>query len=104
MLTGTLISYTTRNTIYIQVVLLAVNGVALLIILWFLPESPKFLYASGQFEQCRDVLCKIARFNNYENNGNQIFRELTYSKFQTETLESSQHDTGSTVDLMDKNS
>jgi len=37
-----------------------------------LPESPKFLYANRRFDECRDVLKKIAKFNNASITNEQI--------------------------------
>jgi hypothetical protein len=75
-LIGTLIAYTAKNTIYIQVVLLVINGVTLTIIVFFMTESPKFLYSNGKYEECRQVLAKIARVTNHENNGALISKEI----------------------------
>jgi hypothetical protein len=53
LLIGTLIAYTSKNTMYIQVTLLVINGVTLTIIFFFMTESPKFLYSNERYEECR---------------------------------------------------
>jgi Ca2+-dependent lipid-binding protein len=66
---GTVLSWSTQHTIWIQIMLLIINGVTLVIIFIYVPESPKFLYSAEKYEQCRQVLSKVARVNNYEGNG-----------------------------------
>ena len=74
LLVGTLIAYTSRNTIWITITNLAVTFVALLFLFRILPESPKYLYANAKYDECREVLTKICRWNNHEGNGNELFR------------------------------
>jgi len=107
LLIGTLIAYSTRNVLYIQITALAINLIGVVCCLLILPESPKYLYAMGRYQECRQILSKIARFNNHEGNGNTLFRELTYSKFDVEVqAEESQHleeiHEASTIDLGDR--
>lgn len=78
---GTLIAFTAKNTVYIQVVLLIINGVTLIAIFFFMTESPKFLYSRGKYDECRSVLAKIARVTNHEGNGALISKEIMSSVF-----------------------
>jgi hypothetical protein len=74
LLIGTAIAYTTRNTLYITITNISISTIATLLLLRVLPESPKFLYANGKYDECRVVLTKICRWNNYDGKGNELFR------------------------------
>ena len=87
LLIGTVICYSTRNVLYIQITAFVINLVGVVCCLLVVPESPKYLYSQGRYQECRQILCKIARFNNHQGNGNSLFRELTYSKFEMEVQE-----------------
>ena len=40
------------------------NIITLILFLVFVPESPKWLYSKGRFEECQDIMIKVAKFNN----------------------------------------
>jgi len=59
---------------YISIANLAVTFVAVLFLFSILPESPKYLYANAKYDECREVLTTICRWNDHEGNGNELFR------------------------------
>ena len=50
----------------------------------YVPESPKFLFSNGKYDECRAVLCRIAKTNNYSNRGALYVDEITNSRFRNE--------------------
>jgi MFS family permease len=71
MVYGAFVSMTFGNTVWIPVTLLVVNVIGLVATLGFkvLPESPKYLFSRGEYDKCREVLCRIALTNNHKGNG-----------------------------------
>ena len=61
---GTLtFQFITKNTILFEAMALMLNLILIVLIFFFVPESPKSLIASRCFDEARDSLSYIARFN-----------------------------------------
>ena len=56
--------------------LLTINGVTLSIIFFYVPESPKFLYSNNKYYECRKVLARVAKVNNYQGKGQEFSMEI----------------------------
>lgn len=54
--------YISKNWVYYQIFGISVNALCV-VVGFFLPESPKFLYESKQYDKCREVLRYISKFN-----------------------------------------
>jgi len=52
----------TQDTLYVEIIGIAVNLLGVIAI-WWLPETPEFLYNTMQYKQARLVLKRIARIN-----------------------------------------
>lgn len=57
--------YLSINWIYLHYCGTLMTVVGLFFVVCFLPESPKFLYSKGRFNEARDSLRAIARFNGF---------------------------------------
>ena len=42
---------------------LTLSAIIMLVTYFFIPESPKFLHATRQYDKCRTVMSQIARVN-----------------------------------------
>jgi hypothetical protein len=69
LLFGTAIAFFIGDTMWIQIMLLTINGATVLSICLYLPESPKFLYSNGRFSECRQVLARMALTNDCNSQG-----------------------------------
>ncbi|CDW88182.1 solute carrier family member 5 [Stylonychia lemnae] len=54
--------YISRNWLYLQIFGVAISGLSI-IGLWFIPETPEYLYSLHRFSECKYVCKKIAKFN-----------------------------------------
>lgn len=52
-------------------------SIFLIIAMSLLPESPKYLYAKKQYNKARDIMVKIAKINQVNNNNN-IFQNTRF--------------------------
>lgn len=76
--------FITKDWLYFQlygVIALAISTAAMFII----PESPKFLYSCKKYDEARESLVKIAKFNKSN--------KFKNYKFDTEILEESRNQT-----------
>ena len=53
----------TKDANLLIYVSLALSFLTVLLTYAFIPESPKYLHATGQFQECRSVLSYIANVN-----------------------------------------
>ena len=51
-----------RNVVYLDIIGIFLNLLAILGVYW-IPESPVYLYNMFRFDECREVLAKIAKVN-----------------------------------------
>jgi MFS family permease len=58
--------FVTKEWIYFQIGSFAMNIVAVLVLLTAIPESPKYLHASGKIKECIQIIRYIAKINRVE--------------------------------------
>ena len=61
---------------------LTLNTIVLIACIFFLPESPRFLYANAFYDDCRKVIAKISRINGKGN-----MERIEQSKFEIEVVD-----------------
>lgn len=71
-----------KSWIYLQLIGISATLLCLLFTTLTLEESPKFLYTKGRFEEAREKLVKIAKFN-----GSSKMDEIEAISFDTERIE-----------------
>ena len=62
----------TRYTIFFELSVLIITSIALIISMFFLPESPKYLINKNRTEEARMTLNTIARFNKVGSDFNEV--------------------------------
>ena len=57
--------YITRYWVHICMVIVCLM-VPVILGIWWLPESPEFYYSKGRFQECEQVMLRIAKYNGVE--------------------------------------
>ena len=78
--------FLSKNWLYFQMFSLGLNAFSA-ISLFIIPESPKYLIGRAKFEEARESLCKIARFN-----GVGVAEEIRHLRFETEGTKENPND------------
>ena len=55
--------FVSKDWQYPYVIVVIICAVFNPLFLWLIPESPKYLYEKERYEECRQVLKKMGRFN-----------------------------------------
>lgn len=60
----------TKDTVMLCYISLTMSCIIMVLVSACLPESPKYLHATGQYESCRKTLQYMARVNGMEEQSN----------------------------------
>ena len=63
----------TKNWWYINALGLIQISISILVVPWYVPESPKFHYENNRFDKARESLNTIAYYNNIQLDGKILF-------------------------------
>ena len=76
-----LLTHTPKSTAVILHVSLAISVLSIVVTYFLIPESPKFLYATGQHHRCQEAFARIASFNGHKG----AFANVTFCESSAES-------------------